>query len=411
MMRPPFTDPQLPAVYNRPSPHFIPWANRARTWTGIDAPVTTCARQRHPIDHEGHLPGTVESQLLTLLRLFLLGRAALIAENLFLRKQLALFQERKARPRRAKATTRLALLALSRFFDWREALIIVRPETFIGWHRTAFRALWRWKSRKSGRPPLPRNLRELIREMSEANATWGEERIADELSLKLGIRVSPRTVGKYLDTFRPRGSRTSNRRWATFVRNHAKGIVACDFLVSVTASMRVLYVFVAMEIGSRRILHTNVTAHPTAEWTRQQFRECLAYDHPYRYLIHDRDSIFSASLDSELKGFGLRVLKTPVRAPKANAFCERLIGTIRRECLNFLIPLNERPLRMIVKEFVTHYNRGRPHSALGPGIPEPPQTVAPADPHRHKLPAGYRVESTPVLGGLHHEYRLEKEAA
>ncbi len=210
---------------------------------------------------------------------------------------------------------------------------------------------------------------------------------------------------------RPRGSRASNQRWATFVRNHAKCIVACDFLVSVTASMRVLYVFVAMEIGSRRILHTNVTAHPTAEWTLQQFRECLAYDHPYRYLIHDRDSIFSASLDSELKGFGLRVLKTPVRAPKANAFCERLIGTIRRECLDFLIPINERHLRRIVGEFVTHYNRGRPHSALGPGIPEPPQTEAPAGPHRHKLPAGYRVESTPVLGGLHHEYRLEKEAA
>jgi len=205
--------------------------------------------------------------------------------------------------------------------------------------------------------------------------------------------------------------RTPYQHWATFVRNHAKGVVECDFMVSVTASMRVLYIFVAMEIGSRRILHTNVTAHPTAEWTLQQFRECLAYDHPYRYLIHDRDSIFSASLDSELKGFGLRVLKTPVRAPKANAFCERLIGTIRRECLDFLIPINERHLRRIVGEFVTHYNRGRPHSALGPGIPEPPQTVAPAGPHRHKLPAGYRVESTPVLGGLHHEYWLEKEAA
>jgi transposase InsO family protein len=349
--------------------------------------------------------------LLTLLRLLLIGRAALVAENLFLRKQLALFQERKARPRKASASTRLSLMALARFFDWREALVIVKPETFIGWHRTAFRAFWRWKSRKPGRPPLPKNLRELVREMAAENPTWGQERIADELSLKLGIRVSPRTVGKYLDTLRPRGGRASNQRWATFVRNHAKGIVACDFMVSVTASMRVMYVFVAMEVGSRRILHTNVTAHPTAEWTLQQFRECFTYDHPYRYLIHDRDSIFSASLDSALEGFGLRVLKTPVGAPKANAYCERLIGTIRRECLDFLIPINERHLRRIVGEFVTYYNRGRPHSALGPGIPEPPQARAPAGPSRHKLPAGYRVASRPVLGGLHHEYRLEKEAA
>jgi putative transposase len=213
--------------------------------------------------------------LLTLLQLLVIGRAALVAENLFLRKQLALFQERKVRPRNPSASTRLSLMALARFFDWREALVVVKPEIFIGWHRTAFRAFWRWKSRKPGRPPLPKNLRELVREMAAANPTWGEERIADELSLKLGIRVSPRAVGKYLNTLRPRGRRASNQRWATFVRNHAKGIVACDFMVSVTASMRVLYVFVAMEIGSRRILHNNVTAHPTAEWTRQQFRECF----------------------------------------------------------------------------------------------------------------------------------------
>jgi transposase InsO family protein len=350
-------------------------------------------------------------QLLTLLRLLLLGRAALIAENLVPRKQLALFQERKVRPRKVSATTKLSLIVLARFFHWQDALVLVRPETFLGWHRQAFRAFWRRKSRKRGRPPLPRNLRELIREMAADNPSWGQERIADELSLKLGVRVSPRTVGKYLDCSRPRGGRTSNQRWATFVRNRAKGIVACDFMVSVTAWMRLLYVFVAMEAGSRRILHTNITAHPTAEWTLQQFRECLAYDHPYRYLIHDRDSIFSASLDTELKGFGVRVLRTPVRAPKANAYCERLIGTIRRECLDFLIPLNERHLRWILKEFVPHYNRGRPHSALGPGFPEPPETQVRAGPHRHRFPAGHRVGSTAILGGLHHEYGLEKEAA
>ena len=135
------------------------------------------------------------------------------------------------------------------------------------------------------------------------------------------------------------------------------------------------------------------------------------FDHSYRFLIHDRDGIFSPCVDQALKGFGLRVLKTPVRAPKANAFCERLIGTIRRECLDYLIPLNEWHLKTIVKEFVVHYNRGRPHSSLGPGIPEPPQAKVPASVHKHKLPVGFRVSSKRVLGGLHHEYGLEKEAA
>jgi len=238
---------------------------------------------------------------------------------------------------------------------------------------------------------------------------WGEGRIADELSLKLGILISARTVNKYLRFGKPRGG--SDQRWSTFVRNHAQSMVACDFFVSVTATFRIVYVFVAMEVGSRRILHFNATEHPTAEWTIQQFREFLAFDHPYRYLIHDRDKIFSPSVDEALRGFGIRVLKTPVRAPKANAYCERLVGTIRRECLDFLIPISQDHLKRILRDFILHYNRGRPHSALGPGIPEPPQAKVPAGPHRHKLLIGYRVTSMPILGGLHHEYCLEKEAA
>jgi putative transposase len=311
------------------------------------------------------------------------------------------------------------MVALARFFDWRGALAIVcerkvKPATFLKWHRTGFKLFWRWKSRYPGRPPLPKNLRELAIRMAHDNPTWGEQRIASELSLKLGIRVAPRTVAKYLDFPRPRGT-TGGLRWSTFLRNHAKGVVicdpACDFFVSITATFRVLYVFVAMEIGSRRILHTNFTAHPTADWTIQQFREFLAPVHRYHFLIRDRDGIFLPRLDAELSGFGVHVLKTPPRTPTANAYCERLIGTIRRECLDYLIPVNERHLRLIVKEFACHYNRGRPHSSLGPGIPEPPEARVPAGPHPHKPPAGYRVRSTPVLSGLHHEYRLEKEAA
>jgi transposase InsO family protein len=253
-------------------------------------------------------------------------------------------------------------------------------------------------------------LRKLIREIAHDNPTWGQERIADELKLKLGIRVSPRTVSKYMDRIRPCGGST-DQRWATFVRNQAMAIVACDFFVSITVTFRVLYVFVAMEIGSRRILHANVTEHPTAEWTTQQFREILADLHPYRFVVHDHDSIFSTSLDAALNDFGVRVLKTPVQAPKANAHCERLVGTIRRECLDYVMPMNERHLRRILKEFVGHYNRGRPHSSLGPGIPESNRAEVPASGDRHQLPVGYRIKSSSVLGGLHHEYRLEREVA
>jgi putative transposase len=302
------------------------------------------------------------------------------------------------------------MVALAQLFDWRSGLVIVKPATFLKWHRNAFRQFWRWKSRRRGRPSLPLKLRGIILRFARENPTWGEERIADELLVKFGIRVSPRTVRKY---FGPghRGGPRGDQRWAAFVRNHARAIVACDFLVSVSATFRVLYVFVAMEIGSRRILHVNVTDHPTAEWTIQQFREFLAYDHPYRFIIHDRDAIFSAAVDSALTDFGVRALRTPVRTPTANAFCERVIGTIRRECLDFIIPMNERHLRSTVREFVTFYNRGRPHSSLGPGIPEPIQASVPDAVHRHKLPVGYRISSKSILGGLHHDYRLGKEAA
>jgi putative transposase len=209
---------------------------------------------------------------------------------LFLRKQLAFFTERKVRPRRITTAARLTMIVLARFFDWRDALVIVKPKTFVKWHRSAFRMFWRWKSRKMGRPPLPTNLKELIREMARDNPTWGEERIADELSLKLGILVSPRTVRKYPQAERPGGGKSDQRR-TTFVRNHAKSIVACDFLVSITATFQIFYVFVAMEIGSRRILHFNVTMHPTAEWTTQQFREILA-DRPASVQIRRSRSRF-----------------------------------------------------------------------------------------------------------------------
>lgn len=337
-------------------------------------------------------------------------RTALAAENLFLRKQLAFYQERKIRPRRFDNVTRFMLVLFSHGFAWQDALANVTPKTFIGWHRAGFRLFWRWKSRP-GRPPIPIELRRLIREMALSNISWGEERIANELLLKLGIRISPRTVRKYMPKH-PRGQPRGDQRWSTFVHNHAAAILACDFCVVVTATFRLLYVLVVIEHQTRRIVHCNVTTHPTAAWTLQQLREAIPSDHRYRFLIHDGDGIFSPHLDQSITHMGLRVLKTPPRSPKANSLCERVIGTLRRECLDFLIPLTENHLLIITRNWVSHYNRGRPHSSLGPGIPDPPVEL-PVTPHRHRhrIPNHCKVVAHPVLGGLHHEYGLLAKAA
>jgi len=172
----------------------------------------------------------------------------------------------------------------------------------------------------------------------------------------------------------------------------------------------VVYVFVVLEIGTRRIVHWNVTEHPTADWTIQQFRTVITPETSHRFVLHDRDGIYAAGVDLAIASMGCRVLTTPVRAPQANAFCERLIGTMRRECLDWLIPLNERHLRLVLREWVAHYNPGRPHASLGSGIPDPsPEWIRPV-PVGHHLPERCRVVGTPILGGLHHEYQLEVES-
>lgn len=348
--------------------------------------------------------------VLQLLTTALHSQGRLAAENLFLRKQLALYLERQTKPRRATDATRLTLAILARFIDWRPVLMIVQPDTLLRWHRNTFRLLWRWKSRPVGRPRIPPNVQQLILEMARANRTWGEERIAAELLLKLGLSLSPRTVRRYMR--RPPsphpGSRT--QAWSTFVRNHARDVLACDFFVAVTARFQLLYVFLVLDVGTRRLVHWNVTAHPTAEWTVQQFRMCVTGETTHCLLVHDRDSIYSPTVDGALRTMGLRVLKTPVAAPQANAYCERLIGTARRECLDWVIPLNERQLSRVLTEWVAHYNRGRPHAALGPGLPVGAGAVA-VPVSGHHLSRACRVTVRPILGGLHHEYGLEPVAA
>ena len=356
---------------------------------------------------------TLVVDVVRFLRLCLRSPTALAAENLFLRKQLAMYQERTVKPQRATDVTRIALVCLSRWFHWRQALTVVQPTTFIRWHRQGCRLFWHWQS-CSGRPRIPAELQTLIRQMVRENPTWGQERLANELLLKLGLRVSPRTVRKYMPKrLDPSpGTRVTSRRWSTFVWNHAQAIVACDFCVAMTATFRILYIFVVIEHTSRRLLHVNVTAHPTAEWTLQQLREAIPANHGYRFLIHDRDRIFSQTLDRSIGKLGLHVLKTPPHCPQANAICERVLGTLRREALDFVIPLTENHLRRMLRDWVAHYNQGRPHMSLGPGIPQPPMWLPiPLHRPRHRLPAHVRVGTRPILGGLHHEYGLEQKVA
>jgi transposase InsO family protein len=179
-----------------------------------------------------------------------------------------------------------------------------------------------------------------------------------------------------------------------------------DFVTTITVRFRILYVFVVLDVGTRRIVHWNVTEHPTADWTIQQCRTAIMGETGHRFLIHDRDAVYAPAVDGAIRSMGLRVLKTPVRTPQANAYCERLIGTMRRECLDWLIPFTERHLRRLLQEWSGHYNRERLHTSLGPGIPDRSPDVPRPKRSCHRLPARHCVAVTPILGGLHHEYRL-----
>jgi putative transposase len=243
--------------------------------------------------------------------------------------------------------------------------------------------------------------------MATENPLWGQERIANELLVKLGLRVSPRTVAKYMPK-RPPGTPRGDQRWSTFLKTHANAILACDFFVAVTATFRMLYVFVVIEHGRRRLLHVNVTTNPSANRTLQQLREVVGDAGLHRYLIHARDSIYSKVLDESIKALGLEILRTPIASPRANSICERVIGTIRRDCLDWMIPMSEKHLRAILAEWVTHYNGARVHMELGPGVPDPPKESIPIakTESRHRLSVGTLVLAKSVLNGLHHEYSI-----
>ncbi len=325
------------------------------------------------------------------------SRATLQVENLALRQQLGVLQRSVKRPK-LTAADRFLWAWLSRAWaDWRSALVIVKPETVIAWHRKGFRLFWIWKVRhgQPGRLPVPQDIRDLIRKMSRENLLWGAPRIHGEL-LKLGIDVGETSVGKYMVRRRKPPSQT----WRTFLDNHLKTLVSVDFFVVPTIRFQILYGFLVLAHDRRRILHFAVTSHPSAEWTAQQLREAFPWDTAPRYLLRDRDRIFGAEFVEQVKAMGIKQVLSAPRSPWQRAYVERVIGTLRRECLDHVIAFGEGSLYRHLRNFMVYYHQSRTHLALQKDSPEPRAIQAPA-----RGP----IVAVPVLGGLHHRY--ERQAA
>ena len=288
------------------------------------------------------------------------------------------------------AADRLLFVWLLRLFpELRDAIQIVRPETVLRWHRQGFRAWWRWKSRSlGGRPRISGDLRQLIREMSLANPLWGAPRIRGEL-LKLGFEVAQSTVAKYMV---PRGHRPG-QTWGTFLRNHAAGIAAMDFLVVPTAGFRLLFAWVVLRHDRRQLLSFGVTAHPTSSWIAWQITDAFPWDSAPTYLLRDRDAVYGAEVRKRLKAMGIRDRPIAPRSPWQNGHVERLIGSIRRECLDHMLVLGEAHLRRVLGDYVRYYNEARTHLALGKDTPRP-----------RPIERTGAITARPILGGLHHQY-------
>ena len=288
---------------------------------------------------------------------------------------------------------RLFWIVLSRVWPaWREALVIVKPETVIAWHRKGFRLFWTWKSRrgKLGRQPVPREVRDLIRRMSRENPLWGAPRIHGEL-LKLGLEVSEATVSKYMT----RHPRPPSQTWRAFLENHVGCLASIDFFVVPTATFTMLFAFIVLRHERRRIVHVGVTAHPTAAWVAQQIREAFPWDTAPRFMIRDWDSVYEAAFCLRVQAMGIEEVVTAPRSPWQSPFAERMIGSIRRECVDHVIVLNERHLRLILASYLDYYHRSRTHLSLDKDTPD----------RRRVKPVGSgKVVAFPQVGGLHHRY-------
>src|SRR5467141_4427 len=340
---------------------------------------------------------TLLLHLLRLLPFFCGGHRQLAIENLALRQQLAVYKRTATRPR-LRTTDRLFWVGLARAWTrWRQPLVIVTPDTVLRWQRCRFRAYWTRLSARpiGGRPPVTAEIKALVARLATANPLWGAPRIHGEL-LKLGIHVAERTVSRLLPKRRTPPSQT----WRTFLANHVRDLVSLDFFTVPTARLRVLFVLVVLAHDRRRVVHFNVTEHPTEEWTAQQIREAFPWDEAPRYLIRDRDAIFAKEVIAVAKGMGIKKVVTAAQSPWQNPYVERLIGSIRRECLDHVIVWNERSLRQTLRSYFHYYGKSRTHLALAKDAPEPRAV--------HKPENDFIVE-IPEVGGLHHRY--ERRAA
>ena len=329
--------------------------------------------------------------LFELARSLFTSKRDLILENLMLRQQLTIYQRKNKRPR-LENIDRVILVWISRVFSkWKSALIVAQASTLIGWHRKGFKLYWKRKSRRVGRPTINWELIKLIRRMQKENPLWSAQRIQGELTI-LGYSVCDNTVAKYM-----RKSKTDPgkiQRWLTFLRNHAKYTVGIDFLVVRTISFKALYVFIALSHDRRKILHFGVSSKPHAQWAIQQLRETFAFDETTKYVIRDNDKIFSGDFKQQIRNFGLKDTPTAPRSPWQNPICERVIGTLRRECLDHMIILSEKHLHDILHEYIfEYYNISRTHMSLEKDSPV----------HRPMQTEG-KIISKPILGGLHHVY-------
>ena len=323
---------------------------------------------------------------------FLVGRAALAVENVAMRQQLAVLRRATPRPR-LRWRDRAFWVWLSRLWaGWREALLLVRPETVLRWHRLGFRLYWRWKSRsRVGRPAKSGAVRQLIRRLARENPLWGDRRIRDELLL-LGHKVSAATVARY----RGRRRKPPSQGWRAFLKNHVGCLASMDLFVVPTATFGLLYGLVILRHERRRVVHFNVTTAPSSVWVANQLRQAFPFDEAPRYLIRDRDGIYGEEVRRCLKALGIEEVVIAPRSPWQNPFVERLIGTLRRELLDHVIVLGERHLMRLLRDYFTYYHQARCHQSLNGNAPDP-RAVEP--------PERGRVLAEPMVGGLHHRYR------
>src|SRR2546426_1510777 len=330
--------------------------------------------------------------LLRLIPFLFGGHRQLALENLALRQQLAVYKRTVNRPK-LQRSDRLLWVWLSRVWPaWRQALVIVAPATVLRWQRRRFLRHWATLSgrRPAGRPPVNAEIKALVTRMAAANPLWGAPRIHGEL-LQLGIDVSKRTVSRLMPKRRPLPSQT----WRTFLANHVRDLVSLDFFTVSTVRLRVLFVLVVLAHHRRRLVHFNVTEHPTAHWTAQQLVDAFPDDSAPRYLLRDRDSVYGHAFSQRIKGMGIGEVVTAPRSPWQNPFAERFIGSVRRECLDHVVVLTERHLRRILSAYFAYYHRARTHLSLDKDAP---------DGRPIERPELGKVIPIREVGGLHHRY-------